>query len=101
MSGFTSKDFDMSAPFWAGLGDAEQTFDLIADGNAKKFDWPSWNLLCSVRDLTIFCEFGMKPHRHWRLRQVKEYFGIKGKKEKVLDQLLFLKGSLMGEDQDT
>lgn len=101
MSGFTSKDFDMSAPFWAGLGDAEQTFDLIADGNAKKFDWPSWNLLCSVRDLTMFCKFGMKPNRRWRLKDVKAYFGIKGSKEKVLEKLEYLKEVLMETPQNT
>ena len=29
----------------------------------------------------------MKPHRNWRLKDVKWYFGIKGNKGKVLTQL--------------
>ena len=98
---FTSKDFDFSAPFWAGLGDDRQTFDLIMDGGTSKFDWPTWNLLCSVRDLTMFCKFGMRPNRRWRLKDVKAYFGISGNKEKILAQLEFLKEALMETPQNT
>ena len=46
-----------------------------------------WNLLLSIRDLQLFCK-GIKPHRYWKLRDVKDYFGVKGNKEKVLEQLL-------------
>ena len=34
-----------------------------------------YNLICSVRDLNLFCK-GIKPHRNWRLKNVKEYFGL-------------------------
>jgi len=98
---FTSKDFDLTAPFFAGLDDPKETFDLIMDGKATLFDWPSWNLLCSVRDLTMFCKFGMKPHRHWRLKDVKAYFGVKGSKEKVLEKVEYLKEVLMETPQNT
>ena len=98
---FTSKDFDFSAPFWEGLGNAEQAFDLIVGGHAKKFYWPTWNLLCSIRDLTMFCKHGMKPHRHWRLKDVKAYFGIKGSKEKILEQLEFLRSRVFAEQEIT
>jgi hypothetical protein len=30
---------------------------------------------------------GMVPNRHWRLKHVKEYFGLKGNKESILAQL--------------
>ena len=46
-----------------------------------------WNLLCSIRDVKLFCA-GIKPHRFWRLKDVKYYFGVTGGKEKVLEQLL-------------
>lgn len=45
-----------------------------------------WNLVVSVRDLNLFC-VGISPNRHWRLKHVKDYFGIKGGKEKILTQL--------------
>jgi hypothetical protein len=29
----------------------------------------------------------MKPHRHWRLKDVKTYFGLKGNAETILTRL--------------
>tara|TARA_Y100000310_G_scaffold303485_1_gene341859 strand:+ start:620 stop:892 length:273 start_codon:yes stop_codon:yes gene_type:complete len=34
-----------------------------------------YNLICSKRDLSLFCK-GIKPHRKWRLKDVKAYFGL-------------------------
>lgn len=45
-----------------------------------------WNLIVSKRDITMWCKFGMKPHRGWKISQVKNYFGLKGNKEKLLTQ---------------
>ena len=46
----------------------------------------NWNLILSKRDVSLFCK-GMKPHRNWRLNDVKAYFGLKGGKESILEQL--------------
>jgi len=46
----------------------------------------NWNLILSKRDVGIFCH-GMKPHRFWKLSDVKAYFGLKGGKESILAQL--------------
>lgn len=45
-----------------------------------------WNLVVSIRDVGLFCA-GIAPNRHWRLKHVKEYFGVKGNKDKIYDQL--------------
>ncbi len=45
-----------------------------------------WNLVVSIRDVGLFCK-GIAPNRHWRLKHVKEYFGLKGGKQKIYDQL--------------
>lgn len=45
-----------------------------------------WNLVLSIRDLKLFCG-GIKPHRRWKLSDVKIYFGLSGSKEKILAQL--------------
>ncbi len=45
-----------------------------------------WNLVISIRDLKLFCG-GIKPHRKWKLSDVKIYFGLSGSKEKILTQL--------------
>ena len=34
-----------------------------------------WNLITSKKDLALFCK-GIKPHRRWRLKDVKKYFGL-------------------------
>lgn len=46
-----------------------------------------YNLIVSIRDMKLFCKIGMKPNRHWRLKHVKDYFGVTGGKDKVLAQL--------------
>jgi len=50
-----------------------------------------YNLICSKRDLKLFCK-GIKPHRRWRLKDVKEYFGLfeLNKKEDIKNALEML-----------
>ena len=57
----------------------------IANGNGH-ITRGNWNLIISRRDVSLFCK-GMVPNRHWRLKHVKEYFGLKGNKESILAQL--------------
>ena len=49
-----------------------------------------YNLVVSIRDVKLW-KAGMRPHRHWRITDVKNYFGVKGNTQKVLDQLVTLK----------
>ena len=49
-----------------------------------------YNLVVSIRDVKLW-KAGMKPHRHWRITDVKNYFGVKGNTQKVLDQLVTLR----------
>jgi len=46
----------------------------------------TYNLIISIRDCKFWLR-GMKPHRHWKVSQVKAYFGIKGNKEKLVETL--------------
>jgi hypothetical protein len=52
-----------------------------------------YNLTVSIFAVKLFCK-GMKPNRHWKLKQVKDYFGIKGSKESILNQLQEMKKEL-------
>ena len=45
-----------------------------------------YNLVVSIRDVGLWTK-GLAPNRHWRLKHVKEYFGIKGNAHKILEQL--------------
>ena len=46
-----------------------------------------YNLIISIRDMKMYCKVNMKPNRHWKISNVKNYFGIKGGKDKILMQL--------------
>ena len=49
-----------------------------------------WNMIISKRDLSLWVKCKMKPNRHWKVSDVKTYFGIKGRGQKLLDQFLAL-----------
>tara|TARA_R100000951_G_C2528938_1_gene145782 strand:- start:130 stop:465 length:336 start_codon:yes stop_codon:yes gene_type:complete len=48
-----------------------------------------WNLMCSRRDVKLW-QIGMKPNRHWKITDVKKYFGIKGNKDAIVDKIELL-----------
>ena len=45
-----------------------------------------YNLIVSKRDLGLW-KAGMKPHRHWKVTDVKRYFGLKGNKHKIYEDI--------------
>lgn len=54
---------------------------LAINGNKSSFGY--YNLIVSIRDVSLFSK-GIKPHRNWRLKDVKWYFGLTGNTEKIL-----------------
>lgn len=70
-------------------------FELDQNGagtqvNGTPMQWSTWNLLITKRDLNLYVKFGMKPHRNWKVSQVKEYFGIKGTGQTLLDRFMVI-----------
>jgi len=45
--------------------------------NGKDMPFALYNLIISKRDLGLW-RIGMKPHKHWKVTDVKKYFGLKG-----------------------
>ena len=45
-----------------------------------------YNLAVSVGQVKLFSK-GIKPSRHWRLKDVKYYFGLVGGTDEILNQL--------------
>lgn len=45
-----------------------------------------YNLIVSIRDLKIYSR-GMKPHRNWKITDVKKYFGVQGSTLNILSKL--------------
>ena len=55
-----------------------------------------FNLAVVKGQLTLFNK-GILPSRHWRLKHVKEYFGMNGNKEVMLDKITKLQDVLKGD----
>jgi len=58
--------------------------DMSINGSASSKGM--YNLIVSKRDLGLW-KAGMKPHRHWKVTDVKRYFGLKGNKEKIYEDI--------------
>ncbi len=60
-----------------------------------------YNLIISKRDLSMYCTGSrpIKPHRHWKVTDVKKYFGIKGSGQKLYDNFMVLYVDILGEDE--
>ena len=75
------------------LADCTEETLLTMNGNPMHKGF--YNLIVSIRDVKLFIA-GMKPHSNWKYKNVKEYFGLKGNKENVLNQLEQLKREYIG-----
>ena len=45
-----------------------------------------YNLICSKRDVKLWAK-GIKPHRRWKISDVKWYFGMNGNAETLAKKL--------------
>lgn len=62
----------------------------ILNVNGKEMGQAIYNLIVTERDLKLY-EIGMKPHRHWKITQVKTYFGIRGSRKTILPNFYVMK----------
>lgn len=74
---------DSSAPFWVELHD-ENAPTIEIQGNALPVCL--YNLMVTKRDVNLYLR-GLKPHRGWKIGDVKAYFGLSGGKQKVADAI--------------
>jgi len=65
-------------------GQSQFYLDLIKETNGTNRGY--YNLILSIRDLKLY-EVGMKPNRHWKISDVKTYFGIKGDAKSMREYL--------------
>lgn len=76
-----------ASPFWEQCVFAIQNNEFL-DVNGKKMPHAIWNMMVSKRDLTLWCNAGIKPHRRWKVSDVKYYFNIKGSKDTLLPRFM-------------
>lgn len=81
-------------PMLAARQHTQFVADLLAPPmlvNGSPMSQGVWNLIVTKRDLSMWTQFKMKPHRNWKVSQVKTYFGLKGRGQKLFDQFMALK----------
>jgi len=71
-----TRKFKTETPLWSDL---HNYFSNPAGMNKAEY-----NLICSKRDISLWTKLKMKPHRNWKVSDVKSYFDIKGSGEKLL-----------------
>ena len=49
-----------------------------------------WTMILSKRDLSLYANTSMRPHRGWKVSDVKWYFGIKGTGQNLLTQFMLI-----------
>jgi hypothetical protein len=54
-----------------------------------------YNLVVSMRDVRLY-NAGIKPHRNWKVTDVKRYFGINGNTATLLSKLEEIKDIIKG-----
>jgi len=90
--------YDMDSPFMEEL---RNEAEILANGgevmavNGSPMGRAIWNLIVSKRDLSGYVR-GWKPHRHWKVTDVKKYFGIKGTGQKLYDNFMALHDDILG-----
>ena len=67
-------------PFWKEL--------INYYANPSGMNKAEFNLICSKRDIGLWTKIQMKPHRGWKVSDVKKYFGISGKGESLLNDFM-------------
>tara|TARA_R110000796_G_C14495240_1_gene428214 strand:- start:858 stop:1154 length:297 start_codon:yes stop_codon:yes gene_type:complete len=94
--------YKTDSPFMAELQEG-RTMNV----NGNPMPTAIWNLLISKRDLTMWTRkfkdgrpMKMKPHRHWKVTDVKKYFGITGIGDKLLANFMALYDDVMGKNEE-
>lgn len=83
-----------NAPFWEQIRDDQNT--MYVDG--AQVPRAYYNLLMSIYAVRLYSK-GIRPNRHWKIGQVKQYFGVSGNAETVKEALEFIKYSLTNTDE--
>lgn len=63
-----------------------EDFNQSTNLNGAKSNIATWNLIVTRRDVKLY-QVGMKPHRGWKITDVKNYFGIKGNKDVIVEKI--------------
>lgn len=83
------KGFDTSAPFFVMYESGRTTHVGNVEGTAA-VNTAMVKLIAIISAMRMYTK-GITPYRGFRLKDVKDFFGVKGNKDKVLEMLEHLK----------
>ena len=63
------------------------------DSNSSEVNRGVYTLIVTISALKLVLR-GIRPHRNFRLKDVKKYFGINGSAKKILESLLIIRDSI-------
>lgn len=90
-------DANPEAPFFCELKRSHTKGEDVININGKETPRAIWNLMLTKRDLYLYTK-GIKINRHWKVSDVKKYFGIKGSGYKLYEQFMTIYSFVLGED---
>ena len=64
--------------------------------NSTKSTKAYYNLVVSIRDVKLW-KAGLKAHRYFTLKSIKDYFGIKGNPDQLLEELYILRENYLND----
>jgi len=83
----------VASPFFSEMTDENKVISINGVPTAKGY----WNLILSIRDVKLYSS-GIKPHRYWKIGDVKNYFGITGSAPIMANKLEELRQIIVSGD---
>jgi hypothetical protein len=80
-----SQQTSFNTPFWALF-----TANVQTRVNSQSVNTALVKLTFAISAMRMFCN-GITPHRGFRLKDYKDFYGLKGNKYSVLEQMITLK----------
>ncbi len=96
MSNTHTYTFDTNAPFFQLLEEGRTTHVGTTEGGRDQ-NMALVKLAFTISAMRMFCK-GIVPSRYFRLKDVKEFYGVKGNKHKVHEALIALMQAVTEQD---
>lgn len=85
----------LQSPFYQEMIDESKTLNVNGNPMPKGY----WNSVCSIRDVSLYSK-GIKPHRMWKIGDVKWYFNVKGNAKTIETYLREIKEMLVPSEKE-
>ena len=74
-----------------------QNENLTINYNGDDIPIAYWNLVKAKMDISLWCKFGIVPHRHGKISDVKKYFELSGTRANLYDRFIEKYGRFLGK----